>query len=104
MTKPENALAVEIKRRVTSQCQLERTCQEQIVAMEERLMERIEWQSQFISSHIKSLKEQMEELQKQVNRVYNKIPKSVEPQARRVLQELSRLSHDVQQEKQDRFS
>jgi hypothetical protein len=104
MTKPENALEVEIKRRVTSQCQLECTCQEQIVAMEERLIERIEWQTQFISSHIKSLKEQMEELQKQVNRVYNEIPKSVEPQAQRVLQELSRLSHDVQQEKQDRFS
>lgn len=104
MTKLENALASEIKRRLTSQLQLERTCQEQIVAMEERLMERIERQSQFVSSHIKSLEEQMEELQKQVDRVSNEIPKSVELQAQRVSQELSRLSYDVQQEKRDRFS
>jgi ATP-dependent Clp protease ATP-binding subunit ClpA len=104
MTKLENTLAAEIKRRITSQRQLERTCQEQISALEQRLMEKIERQSQHVTSMISSLEEQMQELQKQVDRVSKDIPKSMELQAQRVSQELTRLSQDVHQEKHDRFS
>jgi hypothetical protein len=67
-------------------------------------MDRIERQSQHATSLIASLEEQMQELQKQVDRLSKDIPKSVELQAQRVSQELARLSQDVQQEKQDRFS